>query len=281
MIKLIEKIIKKNVMSTSDGLLEKFSGFVTTYKPDFYCYKKGTIPVLLMAHVDTCQHYPLFEETSFPIYKCLGADDRVGVSIIEYLLKKYDFHFLLTNNEETDSSGARMFINDDIDLGDVNIIIGLDRQGSSHYVTYHDTPQPALHRYMEKFGLYEGYGSYSDCKLISNYYNICHVNLSVGYYDQHYNTERINILEVISSIYTVEKMLVSPPKHKLIPKKTLNTKNRYNHTSYYDIYNSDDIDDIIECDFCGELVSISNTIKDFSGYVVCNNCNKYLKEGLF
>lgn len=216
MVEKIKNIIRSNITLSENDILEKFCEGATAYKPNFYCYKKGKIPVLLMAHVDTCQDYPLFEEDTSPIYKCLGADDRVGVSIIEYLLEKYDFHFLLTNEEEKGCKGAKQFVSDNIELEGVNIIIGLDRRGTNHYVTYHDRHQEKIQKFAAKFGLQEQKGTNSDCKIISEGYGIAHLNLSVGYYNQHTIDEYINIHDVISAIKITEKMLIDYPKDKIV-----------------------------------------------------------------
>lgn len=199
---------------SADEILKSFEG--EKYQ-DLYTFKRGRIPVLLMAHVDTVQKEHKLERINDFEYKCLGADDRVGVSIIEMLTKEYDFSYLLTNYEEDHSRrGANQFIQEHKSLNNVNLIVCLDRRGSNHYVEYSGRMHEETKKYIEKtLGINQEEGTFSDCCVISEQYNIAHINLGVGYYEQHTSLEWINIIDVESAMEMVKKIILNPPDKKL------------------------------------------------------------------
>lgn len=200
------KILKKVVKEKDCEILKRHGG------GEFYALNlvKGC-PVLLMAHVDIAGgREGEVKKINEYIYKCIGADDRLGVAIIEYLKEKgYKFSYLLTNFEESGGLGAEMVtkIENKSKFKDIRLIIGLDRRGSSHYVSYLESDKD-YGEFLEKVGLFdENIGSYSDCKDISKWIGVWHINIAIGYHNEHTYREYFNIKEVEYAIYVVENIL--------------------------------------------------------------------------
>ena len=82
---------------------------------DGYLYTKGTVPVLLIAHMDT-----VHKETCKQVYvgaddgivsspQGIGGDDRCGIFIIMNIIKELHCSVLLCEDEEVGGIGARKF----------------------------------------------------------------------------------------------------------------------------------------------------------------------------
>lgn len=156
----------------------------------------------------------------------LGGDDRAGVMAIIHIndiCRKYKIpppSILLTNHEESGGTGMAAFIDrvekDKLDLLDqVRLVVALDRRGACEYVQYcgSDMPKPVLY-YVESFGFNSSHGSWSDSKKITSKWKIPHVNLSVGYYDNHTSRETVHLDEVLLTAKRVCAMLKDPIAEK-------------------------------------------------------------------
>lgn len=228
----------------------------TVIEDKFYCYNfDKTSKVLLMAHVDIAGgREPIFEKVNNYIYKMIGADDRLGVSIIFHLLKEgFKFNFLLTNYEECGGGGACSFCDaiDAKELEHINLIVALDRRGSSHYVKYSDVKkEKLLNNYMSSVGIFEeGQGTWSDCQTITECFDIAHVNLATGYHLEHTNNEYFNINETEYTLFVCKNILKNNPGIKFKPKKVEFGWNlsRFSRRDMYKPYWELDCDYIDEC----------------------------------
>jgi hypothetical protein len=147
----------------------------------------------------------------------LGGDDRAGIMAIlainfACIKKKLPMpSILLTNGEESGGTGMKKFVGviDKKMFDSVRLIIGLDRRGCGEYVTYID-PDTEVKSYIESFGFNKSYGSYSDSKDLSRFLNIPHVNLSVGYYDNHSSKETVHLDETFLTATRVCEMIKDP-----------------------------------------------------------------------
>lgn len=181
--------------------------------------------VLLVAHVDTfftqergykiTSHnlieYPKGNIISDDPERGLGADDRAGCTML-YLLKDMGHSLLILDSEETSTMSARWLTNNfpslSCEINSHQFMIELDLQGNSNFKTYHiGTPEFEEYIKME-FG-FNKVDSNSFSKggtdIVDLAKEICGVNLSVGYNNQHRVNESINInywYETLTKLHT-------------------------------------------------------------------------------
>ena len=135
--KLLENILMtkqsslKNVLATYLG--KKYKNVVQT--PE-YLYAEGTIPIALVAHMDTVFTEPpteIFYDTRKNVMwspQGLGADDRAGVfCILKIIEAGYRPHIIFTTDEEIGCIGASKLAEIPCPFKDLRYIIELDRRG--------------------------------------------------------------------------------------------------------------------------------------------------------
>lgn len=232
--KLID-YITENVKLTDMQILKKFGG------NNFYACNLSNkdIPILFMAHADIVGgREKIFRKINKYVYKCIGADDRLGVSIIEMLYNLYKINFLITNGEECGGVGAKQFTqtNKKDILKDIKLIVAFDKDGSSHYVKYNDVENEIkLEKYLSKVGLFEEKtGTYSDCLDISDWSGIAHINVAIGYHKEHTLYEYFNINETEYAFYVAKNMCKNPPKEKFTIGNFYPKHDKSNDIFYYD-----------------------------------------------
>lgn len=189
--------------------------YKTVYNTDAYILAEGTLPICLVAHLDT-----VFAKTPSEIYydkkmqvlwspQGLGADDRAGVyAILEILEAGYRPSIIFTMAEEKGGLGAKQLVKDmpDCPLVGLKAIIQLDRQGKDDCVFY-DCDNDDFTKFIESFGFNTDIGSYSDISFIAPVWGVAAVNLSVGYVDEHSYSERLFIEALEETIYKVKEIL--------------------------------------------------------------------------
>lgn len=187
------------------------------YKPlvtKNYILAQGSLPVMLIAHLDTVYETPPYEiyydKTANVIWspQGLGADDRAGVfAIIQLLQMGWRPHILFTTGEEALGIGIKKLLKKFYKAPfDIKYLIELDRQGHNDCVFY-DCPNEDFQKYIESFGFKTQKGIFTDISLLAPFWNIAGVNLSVGYYDEHSYVERLFIDPLIDTIEKVSNML--------------------------------------------------------------------------
>lgn len=194
-------------------------------------YAIGTIPITLIAHLDTIFPTPpkniYYDEEKSVMWspEGLGADDRAGVyAIIKIIQSGLRPSVLLCADEEAGCLGATEFVSKyHFPLTKTNYLIEIDRRGSNDCVFY-DTENPEFVSYIESFGFKTAAGTYSDVLEIGTAWKIPGVNLSSGYYNEHSMTEILNTKELDYTIERVKKMLTAEkiPTFDYIPKMSLN-----------------------------------------------------------
>ena len=223
-----------------------------------YLYAKGDIPILLVAHMDTVhkklprveqdiQQNILWSKTG------IGADDRAGIAAILRILKDgYRPHVLFTDGEECGCLGAKVAVKE-LPAPEVNYIIQLDRKGSIDSV-YYDNDNDKFEEYVNSFGFKTAMGSFSDISALCPIWGISGVNLSIGYYSAHSDSEYLKINEWESTVKKVKQMLDSPPTEffEYIEKP-------YSYGLFNENYGAN-----IAIDKIG--VSLDITAEDFAGY---------------
>lgn len=213
-IKTLEQICslsQTNVKKLMSRFLRtKYSSVFET--KDFIC-AQGDIPIALVAHMDTVfKNLPedfFYDSSKNVMWSPQGAgfDDRAGIyAIMKIVQSGFKPHIILTTDEEIGAIGASALIEYDIPFKDVRYLIQLDRRGANDCVFY-DCDNDEFTNYIEKFGFVTAYGSFSDISVICPEWKIAGVNLSVGYMNEHTNTEVLYVGHLVNTIEKVKQML--------------------------------------------------------------------------
>lgn len=199
LIKVMEKYLKK-----------KYSTVIMT---DKYLYAEGNIPIALAAHLDTVfprQPDEVYYDPKHGVMwspQGLGADDRAGVFAIVNILKdNLRPHVLLLTDEEMGCIGADALAKKKMPFKELKYIIELDRQGHDDCVFY-DCFNPKFTEYIQSFGFCEEWGTYSDISSLCPAWNVCGVNLSIGYENEHSVSEILHVDAMFNTINKVKQML--------------------------------------------------------------------------
>lgn len=183
--------------------------------------------VVLVAHCDTVfsdkrRKNIVFDEKT-GVYKSnsvkegIGADDRAGCSIL-WRLRNSGHSLLIPNGEEIGCKGS-YFLRDYCDGWNQKLqkehcfMIQFDRRGSSDLVTYRVGSKEFI-KWLENNlkGYKHSRGSVSDISVLCT--EICGVNISTGYYNEHTCYETLNINEWIHTLKSVNNLL----KNENLPK---------------------------------------------------------------
>lgn len=206
--------LRSILMARDDELFTSLRWYLNSIYPKVetnsfkYLYAQGTSPFCLMAHVDTLRNnrkpLRLFSIDDCVVNKngLLGADDRAGIhAIIKLIETRYEKHYelpsiIITNYEEVGFWGIKQFIHDKV-LKKPNFprfCINLDRQGYREYVTY-GFDLPANIRFLLSLFILEHVESRScaDNAFLTDSYGIPSINMSIGYYNEHTEEERLNL----------------------------------------------------------------------------------------
>jgi len=178
----------------------------------------------LVAHADTVfsgyAKHEFMEKNgimqSTNIHYGLGADDRAGCAIL-WLLKDYGHNLLITDGEERGQIGAQWLINSNFDIADIihksSFMVQFDRRNGTDYKFYDIPVSEEFKKYIKQETEYidAGRGSFTDIVTLCNDRNsCCGVNLSVGYYKEHFPSETLNIEEWSNTLKTAQLMLSKP-----------------------------------------------------------------------
>lgn len=211
-----KQICKMN-QSTLKKYMEKFFTDIdyNVVNEDGFLYatpKENSVPVLLVAHMDTVHKEQCDEivnengKLSSP--QGIGGDDRCGVYMIMDVVKEHSCPVLLTEDEEKGGIGARKFVNSEyINNLNVNYMVEFDRRGSSDAVYYSCDNKEFKEFIDENTFLKEAQGSYSDISTIMPAAKIAGVNVSCGYYNAHTVAEYVVFEEMVDVIDTVKNLI--------------------------------------------------------------------------
>jgi hypothetical protein len=244
--KLVEPFFKMKEMQ----ILEKFANLhpdSVFVKPKHNDYASVFIPgkrkdrALLVAHVDTVWHdpddlnvgfgadqhaehgfeFPIFysaareKEVSFETGAYvrgygIGADDRAGVAML-WGMRDMGHSLLLVNGEEHGCLGSG-FLTSSPEMMEVlqdhSFAIECDRHGSDDIVFYNVSTKK-FREYCKdatKYTVREG--SFTDICVICR--EICGVNISVGYYNEHRLNETLKMAEWLKTYNTLGTWLTKP-----------------------------------------------------------------------
>jgi hypothetical protein len=231
MVERIFRLNKDELKSYMDKYFKSL-GYKTENK-DGFLYCPGTIPILLVAHLDTVHKYPVYDlcKSNTGVWMSpqgIGGDDRCGVYAIARIVRKYHCHVILCEEEETGCKGAKKFTQSSI-KPEVNYIIEIDRKGCDDAV-YYDCDNKEFEKFVTDHGFKTQTGSCSDISDIAPYLGVAAVNLSSGYYNAHTISEFVVFDDLEKTINRVYSMLSDDvvTKYKYVKKEY-----KYSHSNYY------------------------------------------------
>lgn len=175
---------------------------------------EGDIPIALVAHLDTVFPTPpkdfYYDRVKNVMWspQGLGADDRAGVFAIVKILMTTNLrpHIIFTTQEECGGIGASALSELPCPFKDLRYIIELDRRGTNDCVFYNCYNEDFI-KYIESFGFFESFGTFSDISFLCPDWKIAGVNLSIGYENEHSYTEHLYINGMFKTIQKVKNML--------------------------------------------------------------------------
>ncbi len=179
-----------------------------------YLYAAGTLPVLLVAHLDTVHREPVRvicrsdDGNILMSPQGIGGDDRAGVHMVLRILNQAPCHILFCEDEEVGGQGAQKFARSGLRPA-VNYIVEMDRRGHDDAVFYNCDNRDFVD-YVTGFGFQEAFGSFSDISVVAPYLGIAAVNISAGYYNEHQLHEHINMAHMEHNIARILEMVQTP-----------------------------------------------------------------------
>lgn len=195
------------------------AGYTEVISEDGYLYAKGTVPVLLTAHMDTVHKesvrnfYEYYDEEknqhiiSSP--QGIGGDDRCGIYMILEIIKTHKCSVLFCEDEESGCIGSSKFCETDLinELSELNYLIELDRMNAKDAVFYNCANDEFTQFILDNTGYEEEWGSCSDISELSPACGVASVNFSCGYYNAHTTSEYVIVEEMLNTIEMVKKLL--------------------------------------------------------------------------
>lgn len=220
--RLLEQLFRMNdvdLLRFCRNVLRSYYDDKVTESQD-YVFAEGTIPVAVVAHLDTVFSAPpteiYYDERQGVMWSPdgLGADDRAGVyAILQLLRRGLRPHVIFTMDEEIGGLGALELVYDhpEIPFKELNYIIEFDRRNINECVFYECTNK-AFIRFWESLGFIETVGLYSDIYELCPSWGVAGVNLSVGYRNEHSIAETLFIPALMNVIDRVANLLSDPEK---------------------------------------------------------------------
>lgn len=177
-----------------------------------FVYAKGTVPICLVAHLDTVHtelpQVIVEEADKMSSPQGIGGDDRCGVYAILQIIQKHNCSVIFCCDEEIGGVGANVFSQSSLaKQAEFQYMIELDRKGKTDAVFY-DCDNPKFTDFITDFGPWtENFGTFSDISYLAPAIGCAAVNLSVGYYNQHTAKEYVVPSEVDYCIDNVCRLI--------------------------------------------------------------------------
>lgn len=218
-------ICKKTQEELIDYLPKKLleEGYKEVVVEKGYIYAKGTVPVLLTAHMDTVHekivvdYYEWVDDKGKHVITSpqgIGGDDRCGIYMILEIIKEHKCSVLFCEDEEVGGVGSELFCASDFfaELYDLNYLIELDRANCKDAVFYDCDNEEFTEFITKETGYTVAYGSFSDISVLAPKCGVAAVNLSCGYYNAHKLEEEVIVEDMINTIEVVKKLLLVESK---------------------------------------------------------------------
>jgi len=258
------------------------AGYTDVVVGDGFIYAKGTVPVLLTAHMDTVHkqrivdYYEYVDKNGRHILSSpqgIGGDDRCGIYMILEIIKEHKCSVLFCEDEETGGHGSDKFCKTDFiaELAELNYLIELDRANATDAVFY-SCDNPEFTKFIEdNTGYKEAWGTFSDISNLAPDCGIAAVNLSCGYYHAHTLIEEVVVEEMLNTIEVVKELLSVESEQFMYIRKKYASYGGYgygygygyggNYGGYYGNYYDDDDDDWYD-NYCARKHNNNKTTKD-------------------
>lgn len=204
------------VIQLMSQLLKKKYNYSTVYVTNAYIVGIGDIPVGIVAHADTVFKTPPKKDNIFYDQEKnvmwsnygLGADDRAGIfAIMKILAEGLKPHIIITTDEEKGCLGAIKLVQKMKSFpAELKYLIQLDRRNFIDSV-YYDLDHKEFENYVNSFGFKTNTGSFSDISTLAPSWGVAAVNLSIGYVEEHFETEHLYIDAMMNTIAKVINML--------------------------------------------------------------------------
>lgn len=286
-------IIKSLVSCTQGRLMKNMRVFLESKYDKVIATKDyivaiGDIPIALVAHLDTVYSSPVknlyYDQKQGVLWspEGIGADDRAGVFAITKIIKDgYRPSVIFTTDEERGGLGASVLAGMECPIPGLKYLIELDRRGIDDCVFYDCGAQDFM-TYIESFGFTTDWGSFSDISFLCPAWDICGVNLSIGYQNEHCEIETLHIKYMFETIEKVKCMLsqknIPDFKYEEVPFRYSNYWNSYDiyDFGYGKIYSQMKPTEEILCGCCSrdfleyELIPIKG--KDGTTKFYCGDC---------
>lgn len=214
-LKTVIQMKQKQLKIYLEAALKKMGYLPESHKG--FLYAKGSIPVLLVAHLDTvhCGQAEIIcfsEDLRYVMSpQGIGGDDRCGVYMILQIIRQAKCHVLFCEDEEIGGRGAGAFAGSKI-MPKVNYIVEIDRKSENDAVFY-KCDNPSFTDFVLGFGFEERSGSFSDISVVAPHLNTAAVNISAGYYNEHKRYEYIDMLAVENNIRRITQMVLTDTGH--------------------------------------------------------------------
>ncbi|MCU0327758.1 MAG: hypothetical protein MUE53_02100 [Chitinophagales bacterium] len=151
----------------------------------------------------------------------IGADDRAGCAIL-WLLQDIGHTLLITDGEEIGLKGSNWLVNHNLKIKDWlnshQFFVQFDRRNARDFKTY-TVGTPDFEAFISHHTNYTKPDNLARTDICALCTDLCGVNLSVGYYDEHTFNERINYKEWLHTLEVARRFLVKP-----LPRFSLKTQ---------------------------------------------------------
>lgn len=218
------ELLKQLCKLTQEDLLQVVGAFLYKHYKNVvvtcdYAYAEGDIPICLVAHIDTVFSGPpkeIYYDKEAGIMwspQGLGADDRAGVfAIISIIQSGLHPHVIFTTDEEFGGLGAKWLVYDhpQCPFEKCNYLLELDRHGTNDAVFYDCVNDDFIDYIEDNTGYLYTIGLYSDIVELAPKWGMSAVNLSVGYFDEHMEIERLKVPALMRTIEVVKFLLENP-----------------------------------------------------------------------
>lgn len=274
--RMSQKTLKKHMRKM---LEEKYDEVIYA---DGFVFAKGTVPILLVAHMDTVhKELPRIIELNngkISSPQGIGGDDRCGIYMISKIIEKHHCSVLFTEDEEIGGVGADKFVHHSCLNGlEFNYAIELDRRGKNDAVFY-ECDNPEFEDFITEDGDWKtDFGSYSDICDVAPALGCAAVNLSCGYYNAHTKNEYVVFSEMEVNIKKVCKLIERTTENDKF--EYIEAKHRWGKYEMYGGWSSEYYGYSSDVQYCFWITFVN--LKGKTEYIDYMALNEYEAIGMF